>query len=494
MILAWTLAVVIATVIGALTYGMRRRKQRSVAEWAVGGRSMGTLIFWFLNAGEIYTTFAVLGISGYAWAYGAPAYLAFCSVSLSAAVGYWLTPHIWRAGKAGGLITQADFFAAHYQARWLGIVVGLAGIAALIVYVQIQITALALVLRLSLANGISSATAAIAAAALMLLFVFSAGLRSAAFAAAVKDILMIAIVIVLSLTVAGHVGASSIADLLHRVEQLHPGIGRLPGRAPEAGLGTVWMMTAAVNVALGTYVFPHMFQLSYAASDVWAIRRNAVFQPLYSLSYFFIILLGFGALLTGTLPPGGDLNAVLLQFVADRYPAWAVGIFAGTACLLALVPGSVLLLTAGSIFGRNVVLPFFPRLGDGAVLILSRSAMVVFAGAAVFLTIGATQSLVDIGLAAYASIGMLAPGVFFAFLWRRTGAVAVLAGMVVGYAVLLVPQARPLFSWFPGWDKGLVAMLANAIVVALVTLMIKRPKASAGTTALTQGSRAPAMS
>ncbi len=78
MILAWTLAVVIATVIGALTYGMRRRKQRSVAEWAVGGRSMGTLIFWFLNAGEIYTTFAVLGISGYAWAYGAPAYLAFC--------------------------------------------------------------------------------------------------------------------------------------------------------------------------------------------------------------------------------------------------------------------------------------------------------------------------------------------------------------------------------------------------------------------------------
>lgn len=471
-VLVLTLALVLATVVGALLYGAHHRRQRSVAEWAVGGRSMGTLIFWFLNAGEIYTTFAVLGISGYAWAYGAPAYLAFCSVSLSAAVGYWLTPRIWRAGKAGGLITQADFFASHYRAGWLGIIVGLAGIAALVVYVQIQITALALVLRLSLSNGISSATAAVAAAVMMLLFVFSAGLRSAAFAAAVKDVLMIAIVIALSVTVAQHAGASSILDIFHRVELLHPGIGQLPGRVPDAGLTSVWMMTAAVNVALGTFVFPHMFQLTYAASDEWTIRRNAVFQPLYSLSYFFIILLGFGALLAGTMPPDGDANAALLQFVADRYPAWAVGIFAGTACLLALVPGSVLLLTAGSIFGRNVVLPFAPGLSDRTVLLVSRSAMIVFAAAAVYLTIGANKSLVDIGLAAYASIGMLAPGVFLAFLWRRTSAIAVLAGMIAGYALLFVPQAEAVFALFAAWDKGLVAMLANASVVAIVTLVV----------------------
>ena len=154
------------------------------------------------------------------------------------------------------------------------------------------------------------------------------------------------------------------------------------------------------------------------------------------------------------------------------YPAWAVGIFAGTACLLALVPGSVLLLTAGSIFGRNVVLPFAPGLSDRTVLLVSRSAMIVFAAAAVYLTIGANKSLVDIGLAAYASIGMLAPGVFLAFLWRRTSAIAVLAGMIAGYALLFVPQAEAVFALFAAWDKGLVAMLANASVVAIVTLVV----------------------
>ncbi|MXO67176.1 sodium:solute symporter family protein [Altericroceibacterium endophyticum] len=485
MALTITIILVILTIAGSVLYGSRNRGSGGVTEWAVGGRRMGTLIFWFLNAGEIYTTFAVLGISGYAWAYGAPAYLAFLSVSLTAAVGYWLTPRIWHAGKAGNFITQADFFADHYRARWLGIVVGLAGIAALIVYVQIQITALALVLRLSVDAEISNTASAIAAAVLMLLFVMSAGLRSAAFAAAVKDILMVVIVIALSATVAGHVGASSIGDVFTRVQDAYPGIGSLPGRDPDMGLSTIWMMTAGINVALGTYIFPHMFQLTYSASDSWAVRRNAVFQPLYSLSYFFIILLGFGALLAGTMPALDDPNAVLLTFVADRYPAWAIGLFAGTACLLALVPGSVLLLTAGSIFSRNVVRPMMPGLSDTSELLISRISMVGCAAIAVYLTIGATQSLVDIGLTAYASIGMLAPGVFLAFLWRQTNAFAVLAGIGTGYVVLMLPSSSPLMAWFPEWEAGLVAMLFNALVVLALSPLLnlvtgKREQAAAG--------------
>lgn len=68
MKLAIVLAILLATVAGAVAYGRRTRHGKSFADWAVGGRSLGTLVFWFMNAGEVYTTFAVLGISGYAWA------------------------------------------------------------------------------------------------------------------------------------------------------------------------------------------------------------------------------------------------------------------------------------------------------------------------------------------------------------------------------------------------------------------------------------------
>jgi SSS family solute:Na+ symporter len=469
MILALTLAVVLGTMAGAILYGRRQLQASSVTEWAVGGRRLGMVIFWFLNAGEIYTTFAVLGISGYAWAYGAPAYIALTSVSLAATLGYWLMPRIWAAGRSRNLVTQADFFADHYNSRWLGVVVALAGISALVIYVQIQIVALSLVVRLTMGDGVSPLVAALIAAAVMLAFVFFAGLRSAAFAAGVKDVLMVLIVIGLCVTVASKVGARSLPDIFAMAEASHPGIGRFPGRIADSGLSSIWLMTAALNVALGNWILPHMFQLCFAADSAETIRRNAIWQPLYSLSYFFIIALGFAALLAGTVPPDGDGNAVLLTFVVENYPPWATGLFAGTACLLALVPGSVLLLTAGTIFGRNVALPLRSGMDDRQVLLVSRTAMVGFAGVAVYLAAGDAKSLVEIGLSAYAAIGMLAPGVFLAFTWPRAHAAGVMAGIAAGYAALLLPAADTFWSsWFPEWDHGLLAMAVNAGVVALV--------------------------
>ena len=53
--------------------------------------------------------------------------------------------------------------------------------------------------------------------------------------------------------------------------------------------------------------------------------------------------------------------------------------------------------------------------------------MIVFAACAVLLTLTSNESLVAVGLAAYGAIGMLAPGVFFGFLWPRTSALAIAA-------------------------------------------------------------------
>ena len=468
--------IVALTVIASLWYAARHRSAaaRNLDEWAVGGRRFGTWIFWFVNAGEIYTTFALLGITGYAWAFGAPAYIAFTSVSLACTLGYWLMPRIWQAGRSGSLLTQADYFVHRYGARWLGALVGVAGIIALIMYVQIQLTALSLVFRLTLGSALPAAWASSLAALLMLLFVYLAGLRSAAFAAGIKDVLMLVLVVILGGTVAAKVGADSMLDVFQRVQQLHPNIGAFPGLDAAAGLDTTWFITAALNVALGTWIFPHMFQLCFAARDADTIRRNAIWQPLYSLSYFFIILLGFAALLAATQPEGGNLNAVLLQFVADRYSPWIVGLLAGTVCLLALVPGSLLLLTAGSIFTRNVVSPL-REVGEQQAVWIARGAMVVFAACAVMLTLTSNESLVAVGLAAYGAIGMLAPGVFFGFLWPRTQAVAIAAGMVAGYTALWGPPARELVAaTLPGWDSGLAAMLFNALVVATITLAMPR--------------------
>lgn len=479
MKLSIAVLLLLGTVIGAIGFGRAKARSKTVADWAVGGRSLGTLLFWFMNAGEIYTTFAVFGIAGYAWALGAPAYIAFCSVSLSYAIGYLLMPRIWLAGRRSNLITQADFFVQRFDAPWLGVVTGIIGIVCLVVYVQIQLVSLGLVVKLTLGDQISATASMVIAGVLMVSFVLFAGLRSAAAAAAVKDVMMLVLVLLLASTVAAKVGATSLADIFAKAEQLKPGIGKLPGADPTAPTTSIWLMTSALNIALGNWVFPHLFQISYSAHSPTAIRRNAIWQPIYSLAFFFIILLGLAALVAGTRPPDGNLNAALLQFVADKYPDWIVGLLAGTGVLLALAPGSVLLLTAGSIFTRNVVRPIYPGISEGASLRLSQCALVVFGGIAVWISLDQKGSLVSILLSAYSAIGMLAPGVFLAFLWKRTTAPAVFLGIVTGFIALLAPFAKSYWaSVLPEWEPGLIAMAINALVVVLASLVTTAPRES----------------
>jgi SSS family solute:Na+ symporter len=103
--------------------------------------------------------------------------------------------------------------------------------------------------------------------------------------------------------------------------------------------------------------------------------------------------------------------------------------------------------------------------------------MILFAAIAVYLTVNGKGSLVRIGLSAYASIGMLAPGVFLAFLWKRTSAVAVGAGILAGYVALLHPAALALWgAILPEWEPGLIAMIVN-LGVALVAALVVPKKA-----------------
>ena len=84
-----------ALAIGLGLYARRGRTMK-LEEWSVGGRSFGTLFVFLLMAGEIYTTFTLLGGSGWAYGKGAPAFYIICYGTVSYILAYWMLPPIWR--------------------------------------------------------------------------------------------------------------------------------------------------------------------------------------------------------------------------------------------------------------------------------------------------------------------------------------------------------------------------------------------------------------
>ena len=473
--IAFTILIVTTVVTARLA---ARGRKVSLSEWAVGGGNFGAVLVWFLSAGEIYTTFAFLGGSGLAYAEGAPAFYILANAPLAYVLGYWIQPRIWALSRLHGVYTQGDYFQLRFGNRWLATLMALVAIIGLVSYTELQLTGLTVILQVLFQGSVSKAVAVAVGAALVIIFTFTAGLRSMAFASIVKDVLVLGVLIALILTVAGAVHLGSIGGVLSAVDSARPSYGSLPGLLPKAHHGAAWYMTTILLTNIGYWMLPHLFQSTCAAKDIKTIRRNAILQPLYGLTYFFVFMLGLTAIVA--IPAVKDSNAALVTLVAAVYPTWFIGFVAAAGMLVAIVPAAVLLLTVGTVFSQNVYLPLAPQARDSQRLLAARLASVVATLVAAALAVHSISTIVSIILIVYAAIAQIAPGFLLSLLWRRVSAWGVAAGTITGVVGVTFPPVEDLLNAvsFHG-NVGFTACVANFVVVVLVSLITRPPVASA---------------
>ena len=74
------LLLLVALVLGGSAVGFLagRRRELRLEEWAVAGRGLGVLLVWLLMAGENFTAFSVLGLSGWIYSRGCLLYTSRC--------------------------------------------------------------------------------------------------------------------------------------------------------------------------------------------------------------------------------------------------------------------------------------------------------------------------------------------------------------------------------------------------------------------------------
>lgn len=466
--------ILIVTISGSMYFAMRGKKM-DMAEWAIGGRSFGTVLFWFLSAGEIFTTFAFLGASGWAYSYGAPGFYILANVALGYVLGYWFLPQVWEISKRHNIYTQADFFRLRFESRWLSIVFAMIGILALIPYTQLQFTGLSLIIQVLFHGALNKGWAVVVAGMIVLVFVFTAGLRSMAFAAVVKDSLMVLVLIAVTVSLGLMTHLGSIGHIFALMNQKHPAYGHLPGLNPKKHYSVLWFMSTIIMVNIGYWMWPQQFQFTASAKSGDAVRRNAVFQPLYALSYFFIFLIGFAALLT--LPHLKNSNSALLTLIYHLYPQWFLGVVGGAGMLIAIVPSAGLLLTMGTIFSQNIYKGLFDRnASEKTVLLVSRISVVMATIIALWLTVKSNSTIVNILLVAYSAVSQIGPAFILSLLWKRITAYGVLVGSIVGLIGITVPAVIHFEKSIAfTMNSGFIALIGNIVVTVLISLITKRP-------------------
>jgi SSS family solute:Na+ symporter len=219
---------------------------------------------------------------------------------------------------------------------------------------------------------------------------------------------------------------------------------------------------------LGFYMWPHTFGATFTAKSGETLRRNAVVMPLYTITLAFVFFAGFAATMIVPGLKDGDLS--LLMVVRKTFPAWFLGIVGGAGALTAMVPAAIIILTASTLFAKNVWRPMFaPGMTDHQVTLLARIMVVVLGAVSLYFAVYQSTTLVSLLLLGYAGATQFFPGVVLGLCWRRVTTAGVFAGMIVGVtcaALLILSKNDPLM----GVNAGFLALCLNFAVTVFVSL------------------------
>jgi solute:Na+ symporter, SSS family len=471
------LIVVAAILLFTVLFGWfaTRNVKMDPTQYIVGGRSFGWILLWLLMAGEIYTSFTFLGAAGWAYTKGAPAFYILCYGTVAFVLSYFMLPPIWRIANANGLLTGPDFFRHVYGSKALGGLVAIVGFIFLVPYVTLQLSGLEILLRIAGYGTLNSILAVGIAFALIVLFVFFMGLHGTAWAAIVKDVLVLLGVIFAGIALPIHFFGSP-AAVIDKILAQQPTWMTLVGNT--SANGTIWFVSTVILTAMGFFMFPQSMAATYSAKNPEIIRRNAIYLPFYQLMLLLVYFAGFTALLVhpGLKGPAGDQSFMLV--VQQYYPSWVLGAVAGAGCLAALVPASAQVLAAASLVSKNLLADYGIVRSERAETMATRIFVIVIAVLAFGFWAIARTTLVGLLLIAYNGVTQFFPGVVLSLSDRtRPHPAGVGAGIIVGIATLAYFAATgKSIPW--GLNVGFLALLLNVIVLAIVSLMLGRRSAA----------------
>jgi SSS family solute:Na+ symporter len=484
-------------------------------EWGLGGRKFGAWITWFLLGGDLYTAYTFVAVPALVFGAGAMGFFALPYTVILYPLVFMPALRMWSVSRVRGYVTPADFVRGRYGSPTLALLIAITGIIATMPYIALQLVGLEAVLRTMGLNGsgIVGHLPLLIAFVILAVYTYQSGLRAPALIAFVKDILIYLVILVAVFYLPAKLGGwSAIFDTAQAkfdgTKSANDGI--VLGRDNQ-----LQYITLALGSALALFLYPHSLTSVLASRGRSVIKRNMVALPAYSFLLGLLALLGYVAISAGVKPINNaatgrpDSNTVVPVLFDVQFPSWFAGIAFAAIGIGALVPAAIMSIAAANLWTRNVYKEYFKRDATPAqeAKQAKLASLIVKFGAVAFILFIDPQFSIDLQLIGGVLILQTLPAVAIALYTRwfhRWGLVAGWAvGMVWGLIMLYgIPNpasgkqhfggsALPLkdlsiLGWHPFSSTmqiypGFVALLANLVVAAVVTIIAKRMKIFNGT-------------
>ncbi|MFV2111100.1 monocarboxylate uptake permease MctP [Micromonospora sp. DT178] len=478
-------------------------------EWGLGGRNFGGWITWFLVGGDLYTAYTFVAVPALMFGAGAAGFFAVPYTIVIYPLVFLVLCRLWSVSHRHGFVTPADFVRKRFDSPVLALLIAITGIVATMPYIALQLVGIEAVLKTMGVTGESTLARhlpIIVAFAILAAYTYQSGLRAPALIAFVKDTLIYIVILVAVLYLPYKLGGwGEIFDAADAKFDASPN--------PNDGVllnanNQLQYVTLAFGSALALFLYPHSITGVLASRNRDVIKRNMSALPAYSLLLGLIALLGFMAIAAGVKPlPGSkegtvDSNTVVPVLFDQQFPDWFAGVAYAAIGIGALVPAAIMSIAAANLFTRNIYKEYLKRDASPAqeANVSKITSLVVKVGAVACIVFLDPQFSIDLQLIGGVIILQTLPAVALGLYtrWFHRGALigGWIAGMGLGMWMLYqIPNAatgRKHFggSAFPladfGFDTpktiyvGIVAVLVNLAVAALLTVVLRAAKVRDG--------------
>lgn len=451
-------AVFLVFILFSLYLAIRSNKGRgaqSVHDFFVASRQFGVYLVFFLAAGEIYSIGTMVGFPGGIYAHGPTYGVWFLGyILLAYPVGYFIGPKIWQAGKRYNAITLPDLFKGHFQSRALEVIVAASAILFLLPWGQLQFTGLVAALK-GLGWNFHPLYLILISALLAFTYIAIAGVRASAYIAILKDILMVAAIVMTGIAVAWEAGVAPV---------FHAASLQVSNQMTPHQLS--FSMSTIVFQSLGFYVMPFAVQNFFTAKSANTIRRTQIAMPLYMLMYPFLVIASYYAI-SQNLHLASP-NEAFFSAAIRLLPGWLLGLVAAGASLSGLLVLAGICLAIGPVVTRNLL----PNMPEHKQKRGAKFVIVIYLLISIVMTLLTPNLMLTLINTTYYGVTQFFPGVMAILFGLRVKPAAIAAGMLTGQVlavILYTLQVDPA-----GINIGLICLVLNVAVVTAIHLASKK--------------------
>jgi len=455
-------ALYLLSMLGIGWLGRRRRREDSLTDFYLAGRSVGLAVLFLTLYATQYSGNTMLGYTGKTYQIGFE-WTVSVLFMFSIIPGYLLfAPRLVRIARNRGFITPSDYITHRFGSPLLSILATVLMIYALGNYTLAQLKAMGAAVEGLTDGAVPSAYGIVALAVIMVVYETLGGMRSVAWTDVIQGVVLLvgfAVLLVLVPRLGG--GLESVVDEIGRLDP--PKV-----QVPNWESCNSWL-SYVLLLGAGAAIYPQAIQRLYAAKSVRTLKRSLAMMAFMPFTTTLVAMIcGLTAIVVLPDLARASIDQTLGRLCAMVMTDSALGywlvvvVFAAILAALMSTADSALL-SISSMIARDIYQPYFRRAATQSELTLvGKVSSWLIIAVLVVVAIGTEKTLIRLLELKFEVLIQIVPCFFLGLYWRRLSAGTVLTGMVVGLIVALGLWASGTTRVW-GFHSGVVGLIANLI-------------------------------